>query len=265
MPRTTTLIAIGLSFLLASNAIAQTPRITVTSPNTRIVVNPTTNPAGTQTIRWTNSNFTGKVDISLSRDGGATWQTLFANITNTGSKTYAFNGTATKKALIRVKNTAAATPTDNSDKSFIIFGPYYKGFPGGYCTEYAARQFDAVAPSPKVNWTGDAGAWYANADTNGWKRTTDPKKAVPGAIVVWSGGGFGHVGVFRSFTKDNANNITHINIQEQNWGLESSDPVDKANAITANWNVITSKQLSITSLNRSTTFTFTGIILPERK
>jgi surface antigen len=67
-----------------------------------------------------------------------------------------------------------------------------------WCTYYAAREFHKIAPSPGVNWSGDAGKWFDNAGDNGWETTKDHKRATYGAIVVLGN----HVQIVREIRND---------------------------------------------------------------
>jgi surface antigen len=123
-----------------------------------------------------------------------------------------------------------------------IIGPDYKGFPGGYCTWYAAKEFDKVAPSPGVNWHGDAQDWYINASIQGWTATSEPREARVGSIIVWRGNKYGHVAIIRQVSD------TKITLDEMNWG----DFIDRDNAITVHFGKVTS----------TGTLSFVGYILP---
>lgn len=137
----------------------------------------------------------------------------------------------------------------------------YKGFPWGYCTWYAAKEFDKVAPSPGIGcdkWRGRDGRgghaqeWYQRAQRAGWVVTRDPARAIPGSIIVWRGGGFGHVAIVREVTS------THVHISEMNSGTIIRP------GITNNFGVVTTARLLLTNLNRGSSLTFRGFILPER-
>lgn len=74
---------------------------------------------------------------------------------------------------------------------------WYVSFPPGYCTNYASRAFHA-GPSIKasyVPWSGNAKNWLLNASAAGWRTTTSKTGGQIGAVIVWGGGSFGHVGV----------------------------------------------------------------------
>lgn len=102
-------------------AVQQTPpaSITVGSPNGG--ENWQTNT--TQTITWTSSNLSGNVNIELSRDGGATYTTLFANTPNDGSQSWTVTGPATTQALIKISSVAMPSVGDTSNGPFTISSP----------------------------------------------------------------------------------------------------------------------------------------------
>lgn len=136
-------------------------------------------------------------------------------------------------------------------------------FPKGYCTNFAARAFFS-GPSitaSYVPWSGNAKAWVANAGNSGWKTTTSTTDGMIGAVIVWSSSSFGHVGVVVDMNKTGVAGEIEYTIKEMNWG-ELLDPV---NAITTNFGKVTEKKLKSSSLARSSTFPFSGFILPVRK
>jgi len=71
-----------------------------------------------QTISWTSSGVSGKVKVDLSRDGGVTYQSLFANVANNGKKTWKVTGPAAQ-ARIRVCDLSGLN-CDTSDANFTI-------------------------------------------------------------------------------------------------------------------------------------------------
>lgn len=73
-----------------------------------------------QTISWTSSNLSGNVNIELSRDGGATYTTLFASTPNGGSQRWRVTGPATTQALIRISSVSTPSVSDTSDNVFTI-------------------------------------------------------------------------------------------------------------------------------------------------
>jgi hypothetical protein len=92
--------------------------MTVSVPN-----GPENWPLGTtKTIQWTSQNVAGNVRIELSRDGGATFETLFASTVNDGSESWSVAGSPTIKARIKVSSVDAPTVNDQSDLNFVISG-----------------------------------------------------------------------------------------------------------------------------------------------
>jgi hypothetical protein len=73
-----------------------------------------------QTIQWNSSGVSGKVKIELSRDGGATWATLFNNTANNGTKNWKVTKPATTQARIRVSSVNSPSVADTSNANFII-------------------------------------------------------------------------------------------------------------------------------------------------
>jgi len=68
-----------------------------------------------QVIQWWFGGITGKVSISLSRDGGKSWTTLFRNIANKGSQRWKVTKPATTQAIIRVCSVSSPSICDTSD------------------------------------------------------------------------------------------------------------------------------------------------------
>jgi hypothetical protein len=119
----------------------------------------------------------------------------------------------------------------------------YKGFFGGYCTYYAAMRFDKAAPSPGINWRGNAGTWYKHASVAGWQVTRSARVAVAGTVIVWTDADSGHVGVVRHV------DARYVYGREMNWGR---------------FGVVTSFRLPRSNLNRRS-YRFAGFVLPMRK
>ncbi|MCG8459609.1 MAG: hypothetical protein MI919_25295, partial [Holophagales bacterium] len=90
--------------------------ITVTAPNGGESVR-----IGSQLeITWNSTDLAGNVRIQISRDGGATFQSLFGNTPNDGSQLWNVVGPATNDALIRVRSRFDAAVADDSDAAFTI-------------------------------------------------------------------------------------------------------------------------------------------------
>jgi hypothetical protein len=81
------------------------------------------------TIQWNSSNVTGNVEIRLSRDGGTTYEMLFASTVNDGSETWTVTGadggtTGTYTARIRIRSLDIQNLIDVSDGNFTIIQPF---------------------------------------------------------------------------------------------------------------------------------------------
>ena len=74
----------------------------------------------TQMITWTSSNLSGNVNIELSRDGGATYTTLFANTPNDGPQSWRVTGPATTQAVMRISSVTTPSVSDTSNNVFRI-------------------------------------------------------------------------------------------------------------------------------------------------
>ena len=130
----------------------------------------------------------------------------------------------------------------------------YKGFTKGYCTYYAAVKFDELAPEPRHNWRGNAGAWLNNAQKKGWLTSTRINDAKKGALVIWGDGAFGHVGVVESVGSNS------VEISEMNWGKI----VDAEDAVTVNFGKVTHYTMPFSESVRAKKYTFIGYVFPRR-
>jgi len=142
-------------------------------------------------------------------------------------------------------------------------------YPKGYCTWYAAEEFNKNAPEPGIDWGGDAGVWFSNAKKKGWATTDNPYSPEKGWIMVWldknettKQTGYGHVAVVNRIDWGKK----EIYISEMNWGplMPETDPKE---AKTTNFNRVTTKTLSLESLNRRgrvSTYHFQGYIKPKK-
>jgi hypothetical protein len=73
-----------------------------------------------QRIRWTSIGISGHVRIELSRNGGASWKTLFKNVLNDGIQLWKVTKPATTQALIRICSLRSPSICDTSDADFTI-------------------------------------------------------------------------------------------------------------------------------------------------
>ena len=86
-----------------------------------------------------------------------------------------------------------------------------------WCTYYAAREFQKIAPSPKVNWGGDANKWYINAGNSGWVTTTDHSKVTKGSILL--------MGNHAQIVRDVRSNGLVVQGMNEGWAT-NHDPLD---------------------------------------
>ena len=137
-------------------------------------------------------------------------------------------------------------------------------FPWGWCTYWAEQEFNAVAPVPKTNWSGDAGQWVRNADAAGWVTKTDPKSVETNCIIVWTqaGGGWGHVAWVTKVTGSGFT-IREMNVGPQQPGAPPG--------VTTGFGVVSSRSFTFNSalanqgLNRQVNLIFAGYVMPRRK
>jgi uncharacterized repeat protein (TIGR01451 family) len=91
-------------------------RITVSTPNG----GETWSIGSYKKIRWTSSGICGQVKIQLSRDGGATWTTLFSGTANDGVQRWKVTGSATAQARIQICSVSDPSVCDKSNANFVI-------------------------------------------------------------------------------------------------------------------------------------------------
>jgi surface antigen len=235
--------------------------IRVTQPNGSEVLDPLINGKGTANIRWTQYGISN-VNVALSRNGGSTWETIAAGVPANSCVLWNVKGQATSSARIKVTSIfPLSPPSDVSDNNFAVIGPYYKSFPGGYCTEYASREFDRVAPQVG-RWGGNAQDWVYRASLDGWTTSTNPSdpRIRNGTVICWGGGTYGHVGIVRSVAKNAKGTPLSITIEEMNYGKFTIP----SSAITINFGKVTSANLLTSNLSHGG-LPFIGYILPIRK
>ncbi|MDI6765662.1 MAG: SdrD B-like domain-containing protein [Bacteroidota bacterium] len=76
-----------------------------------------------QDITWTSSGITGNVKIELSRNGGSSYETLFADTPNDGTESWNVTGPISSTALIRITSVSTPSVSDVSDANFSIVQP----------------------------------------------------------------------------------------------------------------------------------------------
>jgi hypothetical protein len=72
-------------------------------------------------ITWTSTCFTGSVDIFLSEDGGANWDTIVSGTENDGEhQTLILQSVSTNQGLIKIADSDNGDPSDQSDDFFTV-------------------------------------------------------------------------------------------------------------------------------------------------
>lgn len=74
-------------------------------------------------LQWTSTNLTGNVRLELSRNNGATFDTLMLITPDDGNELWTVSGPGTTQALFRVVSVDIPTIADQSDLPFTILGP----------------------------------------------------------------------------------------------------------------------------------------------
>jgi hypothetical protein len=99
-----------------------------------------------QVISWSRGPRVTAVDVELSRDQGATWETIARGVTDTSlTWTVTFPSTADDQALLRVVDPLQSAPGDTSDAFFTI-GPH--PLLDAPRPPVAALAFERVYPNP---------------------------------------------------------------------------------------------------------------------
>jgi PKD repeat protein len=104
------------------------PKLAITSPNG----GESWDSGTSQNITWTTSGAVDNVKLEFSADGGVLWQTLFANLSNTGSFAWTVPDTNSSSCLIKVSDASDSTRFDISNNIFTISNPFLAvTFPNG--------------------------------------------------------------------------------------------------------------------------------------
>lgn len=74
----------------------------------------------TATLQWSSLLTSGNVMIELSRDGGATYETLFASTADDGAEGWTVSGPSTSQARLRITNISDPLVVDSSAALFAI-------------------------------------------------------------------------------------------------------------------------------------------------
>jgi len=140
-----------------------------------------------QTIQWSSSSVSGNVRIDLSRNGGATWTTLFASVANDGGQTWSVTGPATTQLRIRVSSVTSPGTSDLSDANFTIPASLTVTAPnGGESWAVGSKQTiqwssSGVSGNVRIDLSRDGGATWttiiaktANDGNQTWKVNGSP-------------------------------------------------------------------------------------------
>lgn len=98
--------------------------------------------------------------------------------------------------------------------------PNYPGWLGGQCIAWVQMAFSEIsAGNIYLGFSGAARNIPDETRKAGFETETDPLKARVGALVVWDGGGFGHVGIITNVVRhSDTGKVSEISFSEANWG-----------------------------------------------
>jgi len=132
----------------------------------------------------------------------------------------------------------------------------------GQCVAYARRRFEDAARAI-AGWTGDAHNTLELADAAGWRTTNDLNEVVPGSIIVWSGGDWGHVATVERVVTVQP---PVVELTEMNWGTSCNADLNRH--ITTRTGIVDNATLNGAQLavrGRTGALRLTGYVLPVRK
>jgi CARDB protein len=123
----------------------------------------------TRQIQWTSTGPVGsRVSVELSRDAGATWTPIFANILNDGAQNWLVTRPASNRARIRVCSITVPSVCDTSDRNFrLVPGAFTVVTPNGgeswdtgTTQRMVWRSSGAVGPTVNIDLSRDAEATW---------------------------------------------------------------------------------------------------------
>ncbi len=129
-------------------SVSSTPSLTVNAPNG----GENWQIGTSHTIQWNSSNLSGNVKIELSRNGGSSYETLFANTSNDGSQNWTVSGSATTQARIKISSVADSTVNDTSNTNFTISDPPPSGPSITVITPNGGENWQ-VGSTQTIQWT----------------------------------------------------------------------------------------------------------------
>lgn len=145
------------------------------------------------------------------------------------------------------------------------------GWFGGQCVAWAKALFGLVASRPIDSLRGYAGELPGNLRALGFDVSEDPAAPRIGAMVAWSDGRFGHVGVVTQVHRSPVSNqITEITVSEANWGAiteegarrwELSLAEARREFVTESYGTARSTRLQVNNLTRGS-YRFSAYVYP---
>ncbi len=174
-------------------------------------------------------------------------------VVNPAYPTYAFEPEPSRPSSVESAPSTIYSPAPKRAKGHRTRPKGFERYIEGSASRYAAHEFSRTAPKPGFNWGGEPEDWLKNAAKAGWRVQTDIKSAVPGSLIVWSRGAYGHVAIVERVLKD-ALVISEMNIGER---------LNKRTGRTTGWGKITRAAMQFERLNRGV-FRYEGVILPTR-
>jgi hypothetical protein len=155
------------------SVVSSTPSITVSAPNG----GENWQIGSARTITWSSVSVAGNVKIELSRNGGSTYETLFADTANDGSQSWTVTGAATTQARVKITSLADSGISDTSNANFTISDPPPptgitvvvpnggENWPVG-SVQTIQWTSNGVSGNVKVRLSRDGGATYTNLASN---------------------------------------------------------------------------------------------------
>jgi subtilisin-like proprotein convertase family protein len=120
-----------------------------------------------QEIRWSSGGLTGDVMIEVSRDGGSSYTPVIASTPDSGSYTWAVNGTASANARIRITSLVSPLVSDMSDTAFTISGASTFSISGTVTSGGSGLAGVTVRAVPSVSQTSSPGTAIPDAPSTG--------------------------------------------------------------------------------------------------
>jgi hypothetical protein len=124
-------------------------------------------------VQWSSVNLAGGIEVTVSRDGGASWEIIDATTPNDGSKGWTVTGPATANAVFRVRSAVENAVADVGDGANTISGASLAvTSPNGGESLWLGSTFNltwsssGLAGALHVDLSRDAGATWSRIITN---------------------------------------------------------------------------------------------------